>query len=72
MNDKFDASKYDIEFETEQLLDYYVEKLSESNSVTEVYELNWYVRDRVLSTWNGMFDNVIQVIKEQQKNQNNS
>lgn len=72
MNDKFDAHHYDIEFETEQLIDYYVEKLAECKSVTEVYELNWYVKDRVLSTWNGLFDNVIQVIKEQQKNQNNS
>lgn len=60
MKTKYDN---DIQFETEQLLDYYVERLAECESLSEIYELNWYVKDRVSSLWRELFDTTIEMAK---------
>lgn len=60
MKTKYDN---DIQFETEQLLDYYVERIAECETLTEIYELNWYVKDRVSSLWREMFDSTIELAK---------
>jgi hypothetical protein len=54
----------DIQFETEHLLDYYVVKLEECQSLAEVYELNWYVKDRIQSVWRDLFESTIEISKE--------
>ena len=59
----------DIQFETEQLLDYYAEKLAECESLTEIYELNWYVKDRVTTMWNGFFADIIEAAKIAKNNE---
>lgn len=53
----------DIQFETEQLLDYYAEKLAECESLTDIYELNWYVKDRVTTMWRDFFADVVETAK---------
>lgn len=55
--------KHDIQYETEQLLDYYAEKLAECETITEIYELNWYVKDRVMTSWNTFFTDIIEMSK---------
>lgn len=59
--------EHDIQFETEQLLDYYAEKLAECESLTEIYELNWYVKDRVTTMWREFFADVVDTAKNIQK-----